>query len=167
MPQSFQVICASEIPVAMHGVCCQISKLEELSVLLPGHQIRLCDSFQTRPEANATISPLECNNNLHTCPWTECWFPLSLQLNYCNILTPSNLFSPFSSRYLFLSFLVIATVFRLRTPVLLSHQLSLSTVAPSGPATRHCTSGYWVPSHSIFSLHTAVQFKFLCKTWFQ
>lgn len=79
----------------MHGGCCQISRLEEPSVLLPGCPIGLCDSFQTSEEANATIAPSESTNSLHTRPWTECCFPHSLQLNYCNTPAPSNLFSVF------------------------------------------------------------------------
>lgn len=101
----------------------------------------------------------------HACPWTECCFPPVLS-SYCHVLTYSNMFSVFLVPFALIMF-CHSHNFWLVTPILLGHQLPLSTVAPSGHATILHTSWYWVLLHCLFSLYIAELFIFLHRTWFQ
>lgn len=96
MPQSFQVILLVQIPVVMHGACCQISWLKELSVLPPGCSVGLYDILQPIQEASATISsPGEHQQLGHTPALGLNAGSLSFSSSYCNALTYSNIFSVF------------------------------------------------------------------------
>lgn len=68
MPQSFQAILQVQIPAVMHGACCQISWLEELTVLLPGCPVELYDILQAIQEASATISSPRVHQQLRHTP---------------------------------------------------------------------------------------------------
>lgn len=83
--------------------------------------------------------------------------------------TPSVLLicSQFFLHFLFSSCFAKIPIFWLVTPILLSHQLPLSTVAPSGHATILYTSWYPVPFFCLFNLYTDELFIFLQRTWFQ
>lgn len=135
MPQSFQVILQVQIPAVMHGACCQISWLEELSVLLPGCPVGFFnDILQVFQEASATISSPRAHQQ------TDCCFPLVLATP--SLLTHSQFFLHFLCN---VACFAKVTIFWLVTPILLSHQLPLSTAAPSGQATILYTSWYGVP----------------------
>lgn len=165
MPQSFQVILQVQIPIVMRGACCQISWLEELSVLLPGWPLGLYNILQAIQEASVTIasSPRVQQQLGHT---------PALALNAASLsfsaatAMPSltQTCSQFFLHFLLLSCFVIVPVFWLVTPLLLSHQPPLSTVAPSGHATLHCTSWYPVPLLCLFNLFIAELFIFLHRT---
>lgn len=137
MPQSFQVILQVQIPVVMHVACCQISWLEELTVLLPGCPIRLYNILQAIQEASATTSSPRVHQQLRHMS--------ALGLNAASLsflaaaATPSLIqtCSQFFLHFLLLSCFVIVTIFWLMTPILLSHQLPLPAVAPSAHATVH------------------------------
>lgn len=142
MPQSFQAILQVQIPAVMHGACCQIGWLEELSVLLPGCPVELYDILQAIQEASATISSRRVHQQLRHMP--------ALGLNAASLLfsaaTAMSSLTQTGSQFflclLLLSYFAIATTFWLVTPILLGHQLPLSTVAPSGHATILYTSWF-------------------------
>lgn len=161
MPQSFQVISQVQIPEVMHGACCQISWLEELSVLLPGYSVGFYDILQAIQEATATSLPAGCTNNSDTrLPLDWMLLPSCAQ----QILQHP---SQFFLHFLLSSCFAKVTIFWLVTPILLSHQLPLSTAAPSGHTTILYTSWYAVPFLCLFSLYIAELFKFLQRTQFQ
>lgn len=96
MPQSFQVILQVQIPVVMHGACCQISWLEEQSVLPPGCAVGLHDILQAIQEASATISSPRVHQHLgHTPALGLNAGSLLFSSTYCNALTYSKMFSVF------------------------------------------------------------------------
>lgn len=88
MPQSFQVISQVQIPAVMHGACCQISWLEELSVLLPGYPVGFYDILQAIQEATATISSRRVHQQLGHTP--------ALGLNAASLLYSEDTATPFS-----------------------------------------------------------------------
>lgn len=126
MPQSFQVILQVQIPAVMHGACCQISWLEELSVLLPGCPVGFYDILQF-----FFFAFLQCYHLFpQSAPRTQRPAP---GLNAASLSYPAATATPsllLTCSQLFLHFLLSScfakiTIFWLVTPILLSHQLPL------------------------------------------